>query len=155
MAAVVLVAAAAAVLLARSTSSPSPTEAARRAALSASPTPTPPYDGLPGRTPIPDPAVAGEQLVGDLPAAGLPGPPGRAAAGLAVGLVLGRYCLDPAAYAYPLGSEGAGVDPDWEHLTVAVFRIERGSSTPALMLTLDWTGDHYLWTGPVALLRGC
>ena len=152
MAAVVLMAAAAVVLLARSTSAPSPGEAARRAALSASATPSPPYDGRPGRTRIPDPTVVGEQLVGDLPATGSPG---RDSASRAVGLVLGRYCLDPAAYAYPLGSESADVAPDWEHLSVAVFRIERGSSTPALMLTLEWSAGHYLWTGPVDLLEGC
>jgi hypothetical protein len=152
VAAVVLVAAAVAVLLARSTSDPSPSEAARRAALSVAPTPRPPFDGRPGRTPIPAPAVVGDLLSGTLPEVG---PPGRAAAGRAVELVLGRYCADPAAYVFPLGREAAGVEQDWRHVTVAVFRTERGSSTPRLMLTLDWLGEIYRWTGPADLLDGC
>jgi len=155
VAAVVLVAAAVAVLLARSGTDPSPAEAARRAAVAAAsltPTPTPPYDHGPGRTPIPPPTLAGDRLTGDLPGTE---PPSRAAADRAVQLVLGRFCLDPAAYAYPLGPERPGVAQDWRHLTVAVFRIERGSSTPSLMLMLDWTGASYRWSGPVDLLAGC
>jgi hypothetical protein len=155
VAAVVLVAAAVAVLLARSTSDPSPAEAARRAAVAAAslgPTPTPPFDHGPGRTPIPPPTRTGDRLTGDLPETE---PPSRAAANRAIQLVLGRFCLDPAAYVYPLGPEAAGVAQDWRHLTVALFRIERGASTPSLMLTLDWTGASYRWTGPADLLAGC
>lgn len=155
VAVVVLVAAAVAVLLARSGTDPSPAEAARRAALSVAPTtPTrsPPYDHDPGRTPIPPPTVAGDRLTGDLPETG---PPSRVAADRAVQLVLGRFCLDPAAYAYPLGPEAPGVAQDWRQLTVAVFRIERGSSTPSLMLALSWTGAAYRWSGPADLLAGC
>ena len=55
---------------------------------------TPPYDRLPGRTPIPVPAQTGDGLSGPLPAIG--GLDKRAAAA-AVDLVLGRYCLDPEA----------------------------------------------------------
>lgn len=158
VAAVVLVAAAVAVLFARSGTDPSPAEAARRAALSATPTPTPtparvpPFDHEPGRTPIPPPTRAGDRLTGDLPETG---PPSRAAADRAIQLVLGRYCADPAAYAYPLGPEAVGVAQDWRHLTVALFRIERGASTPSLMLTLDRAGSAYRWTGPAGLLTGC
>jgi hypothetical protein len=160
VAAVVLVAAAAAVLLARSTSDPSSSEVERRAAVAASasaaaalsPTPVPPFDRRPGRTPIPAPVRAGDRLSGTLPATG---PPARAAATRAVELVLGRFCADPAAYAYPLGPEALGVAQDWRHVSVALFRIERGASTPSLRLTLDWTGAAYRWTGPADLLAGC
>jgi hypothetical protein len=154
VAVVVLVTAAVAVPLARSTSDPSPSEVERRAAVSASATPasTPPFDRLPGRTPIPPPVQTGDRLSGTLPETGRPGP---VAAMRAIELVLGRFCLDPAAYVYPLGPAAAGVAQDWRHLSVAVFRIERGASTPRLMLTLDWTHVAYSWSGPADLLDGC
>jgi hypothetical protein len=84
----------------------------------------PPYDRLPGRTPIPPPRLISEdgQLVsGELPASTLS--PSRAAVRQAVALVLGRYCRDPAAhtvqlieeqylpYPYPRAGRGPGIGP--------------------------------------------
>ncbi|HEV7653606.1 MAG TPA: hypothetical protein VGP36_02565 [Mycobacteriales bacterium] len=150
MAAAVL-GAAVALLLVRSTSDRSPSSVDRTVAAAA-PVPTPPYDRRPGRTPIAAPVRSGASLSGGLPATG---PPARTAAVRAVDLVLGRFCLEPAAYAYTLGPEGVGRAGDWRHVTVLLFRLERGGTDPALRLALDWTGREYRWTGPAELLRGC
>jgi hypothetical protein len=59
----------------------------------------PPYDLLPGRTPIPPPRLIsedGQGVAGELPATTLS--PSRPAVGQAVALVLGRYCRTPATH---------------------------------------------------------
>jgi hypothetical protein len=155
VAAVVLVAAAALALL-RSTVDTSPSEVDRPvAAASPSPVPpppAPPFDGGPGRTPIPAPTRAGGQLSGPLPASG---GPDRTAAVRAVRLVLGRYCPDPESYAYTLGPDALGRTEDWRRVTVLLFKLERGGTAPSLQLRLSWTGRAYRWTGPDELLKGC
>lgn len=157
VAAAVLVAAAVAVPLARSTPDPSPSEVDRRAASAAAavpvpPLPSPPFDRLPGRVAIPAPARTGGQLSGPLPPTGRPD---RTAAARALGLVLGRFCVDPDAYAYTLGPEGIWPAEDWRHVTVLLFKLERGGTAPSLQLRLDWTGRAYRWSGPAELSNGC
>lgn len=66
----------------------------------------PPYDRLPGRTPIPPPRLIsedGQWVSGELPASTLS--PSRAAVRQAAGLVLGRYCRNPAAHTVQLLEE--------------------------------------------------
>ena len=116
------------------------------------PRPTPPYDRLPGRTPIPAPAQTGDGLSGPLPAIG--GPDKRAAAA-AVYLVLGRYCLDPKRYTFTLDPDHDGSWPDWHHVDVLVFRLDGSGSGPDLRLFLDWAGRSYRWLGFLDLLDGC
>lgn len=157
VAAVVLVVAVAVVLL-RSTVD-TPPAAVNHRVQTAAPTPAeppravPPFDRRPGRTPIPAPTRADGRLTGALPAAG--GGPDKAAAVRAVGLVLGRYCDDPRAYAYTLGSTSPVRPEDWRQVVVLLFELERGGNTPSLRLELSWTGPAYRWSGPAALLDGC
>lgn len=157
MAAVVLVAAAALLLL-RSTVDTSPPDAARSTVDDPGPTaslpprPTPPYDRLPGRTPIPVPAQTGDGLSGPLPVIG---GPDKRAAGSAVDLVLGRYCLDPGGYTFTLDPDHDGTREDYRHVDVLVFRLDGSGSGPALRLILDWAGRWYRWIGFLNLLAGC
>jgi hypothetical protein len=124
------------------------------AATSLPPRPTPPFDRLPGRTPIPAPAQTGDGLSGPLPAVG--GPDERAA-GVAVGLVLGRFCLDPRRYTFTLTPDGTTRRPDWRHVDVLVFGLDGSGSGPELRLFLDWAEDgrSYRWLGFLTLLDGC
>jgi hypothetical protein len=158
LAAVVLVAAAALLLL-RSTVDSSPSGRARStvddpgpAVSSLPPPPTPPYDRLPGRTPIPAPAQTGDGLSGPLPATG--GPDKRAAVA-AVDLVLGRYCLDPGRYTFTLDPDHDGTREDFHHVDVLVFRLDGSGNGPDLRLILDWAGRSYRWIGFLDLLDGC
>ncbi len=157
MAAAVMVAAAALLLL-RSTVDSPPSGLTRSTldhpgpAVSLPPRPTPPYDRLPGRTPIPVPAQTGDGLSGPLPAVG--GPDKRAAAA-AVGLVLGRYCLDPAGYTFTLDPDHDGTREDWHHADVLVFRLNGSGSGPDLRLILNWDGRSYRWLGFLNLRDGC
>ena len=157
VAAVVLVAAAAVVLL-RSTVDTTPSAVARSTVDTPGPTfspppqPKPPYDRRPGRTPIPAPVQTGDGLSGPLPAmAG----PDRRAAGTAVDLVLGRYCLEPMRYVFTLEPDRDGTRADWHHVDVLVFDIERSYAGPALRLSLYWVGRSYRWIGFLNLLNGC
>jgi hypothetical protein len=157
LAAVVLVVAAA-LLLSRSTVDIEPSGAARSTVdnagpmVSPSPRPTPPYDRRPGRTPIPEPAQTGDGLSGALPAIG---GPDRRAAGAAVDLVLGRYCLDPKGYTFTLDADRDGTREDYHHVDVLVFRLNGSGSGPDLRLILDWAGRSYRWLGFLNLLDGC
>jgi hypothetical protein len=112
--------------------------------------PPPPYDRLPGRTPIPAPRLVGPdwQIVrGRLPAVG---EPGRPAAQRAAALVIGRYCREPAVLA-------AEVTPDrgWTWVTARLFSMERSNSPPVATFRLIWTRDSYDWTGSYAELLSC
>jgi hypothetical protein len=157
VAAVVLVAAAALLLL-RSAVDTSPSGLGRSTVddpgptVSLPPRPTPPYDRLPGRTPIPAPAQTGDGLSGPLPAIG--GPDKRAAAA-AVYLVLGRYCFDPGRYTFTLDPDHDGTREDYHHVDVLVFRLNGSGSGPDLRLILDWGGRSYRWLGFLNLLDGC
>lgn len=155
--AVVVLVAAASLLLLRSTVDTSPAEVNRQV-LAGSPSPTaprplPPFDRRPGRVPIPAPARAGSLLTGMLPPAA--GGPNRAEAVRAVHLVLGRYCVEPRAYAFTLGSNESARPEDWRQVTVLLFLLERGGNAPSLQLQLSWTGPAYRWSGPEELLDGC
>ena len=157
LAAVVLVAAAALLLL-RSTVDSAPSGVARSTVddagptVSLSPRPTPPYDRLPGRTPIPAPAQTGDGLSGPLPAIG---GPDKRAAGAAVDLVLGRYCVDPKGYTFTLDPDHDGAREDYHHVDVLVFRLDGSGSGPDLRLILDWAGRSYRWIGFLNLRDGC
>jgi hypothetical protein len=158
VAAVVLLTAAALLLL-RSTVDTSPSTVDRPAVAGTTasprpvpPPPTPPFDGRLGRTPIPGPDRTGSSLSGPLPRTG---GPDRQSAARAVDLVLGRFCLEPALYTYTLGPDGTNAVPDWRHVSVLVFSLERGGGAPSLRLSLDWTGTSYRWVGPTRLLVGC
>jgi hypothetical protein len=157
VAALVLVAAAALVTL-RSTGDATPPRAAPSTvdspgpAFSRPPQPRPPYDRRPGRTPIPAPAQTGDGLSGLLPAmAG----PDRRAAGTAVDLVLGRYCIDPMRYRFDLDPDHDGTRPDWHHVDVLVYDVDRRNAGVMLRLFLDWAGPTYRWLGFLNLLDGC
>ncbi len=63
----------------------------------------PPYDQLPGRTPIPAPRLVsqdGQRVVGEVPV--FAPAPSEVAARKAVDLVIGRYCRDPDAHSVQL-----------------------------------------------------
>jgi hypothetical protein len=63
----------------------------------------PPYDQLPGRTPIPAPRLVsqdGQRVVGEVPV--FAPAPSEVAARKAVDLVIGRYCRDPGAHSVQL-----------------------------------------------------
>ena len=157
LAAIVLVAAAALLLL-RSAVDTSPSGLGRStvddpgSTVSLPPRRTPPYDRLPGRTPIPAPAQTGDGVSGPLPAIG---GPDKRAAGAAVELVLGRYCLAPAGYTFTLDPDHDGNRADYHHVDVLVFRLDSSGSGPALRLILDWAGRSYRWIGFLNLLDGC
>jgi hypothetical protein len=156
--AAVVLGAAAALLLLRSAVDTSPSGLGRSTVddpgptVSLPPRPTPPYDRLPGRTPIPAPAQTGDGLSGPLPAIG--GPDKRAAAA-AVYLVLGRYCFDPGRYTFTLDPDHDGTREDFHHVDVLVFRLDGSGSGPDLRLILDWAGRSYRWLGFLNLLDGC
>ena len=111
--------------------------------------PGPPYDRLPGRTPIPRPTrLAGDELLrGGLPAVGSAGPQ---AATVSAELVLGRYCRRPAKYAVTVEG-GSG----WRRLRALAVRIDRSSDPPWVVLELVWTGRAYSWTGRSVQLSNC
>jgi hypothetical protein len=156
--AAVVVVATAALLLLRSAVDTSPAGLGRSTVddpgptVSLPPRPTPPFDRLPGRTPIPAPAQTGDGLSGPLPAIG--GPDKRTAAA-AVYLVLGRYCLDPGRYTFTLDPDHDGTREDFHHVDVLVFRLDGSGSGPDLRLILDWAGRSYRWVGFLNLLDGC
>jgi hypothetical protein len=109
----------------------------------------PPYDRLPGRTPIPEPtlAVGGEILRGPLPVVGSPGP---TAARTSAELVLGRYCRRPARYAVALDWVER-----WQRVRALAVRLDRSTDPPWVVLDLAWTGRAYRWTGRAVQLGTC
>jgi hypothetical protein len=150
----VLLVAAAALILLRFTAQPQrrPEQAVAGPSVSASPTPVPPFDRRPGRTPIPAPAQTGDLLSGPLP---VTGPPTSRAATRAAALVLGRFCADLGRYVLTLEPDTDGRNPDYHHLGVLVTDRQLTDSGPAMELTLDWDGRAYRWSGPLTLLGGC
>jgi hypothetical protein len=111
--------------------------------------PGPPYDRLPGRTPIPRPTPLdrGKLLRGSLPAVG---PAGQRAAIVSAELVLGRYCRRPGKYA-------VAIDPGdgWRRLRALAVRTDRSTDPPWVVLELVWTGQSYRWTGRTVQLEIC
>ena len=114
---------------------------------SAAALPTPPFDRLPGRVPIPPPTHAGWFVHGTLPAVG---PPGRASAERSAQLVLGRFCARPERYTLTLAPE-----QDWRGVDVLAFGLDRSGDPPAVRLRLSWTGSSYEWTGAAVQLSAC
>ena len=115
----------------------------------AAPPSEPPFDRLPGRTPIPEPTLAarGEALRGVLPTVG---PLGERAAYASARLVIGRYCRRPARYAVTVSPERG-----WHDVRALAVRLDRSSDPPWVVLELTWTGRAYTWTGPTVQLYGC
>jgi hypothetical protein len=111
--------------------------------------PGPPYDRLPGRTPIPrpTPVEGGKVLRGNLPPVG---PAGQRAATVSAELVLGRYCRRPGKYA-------VATDPEygWRRLRALAVRTDRSTDPPWVVLELVWTGRSYRWTGRTVQLEIC
>jgi hypothetical protein len=116
--------------------------------------PAPPYDTLPGRTPIPAPSLVsedGQVVEGTVPVRPLWGheqEQGRRA----VGLVLGRYCRDPAALtiAFPYGAAG----PTYVAV-VSDRRTGRFVATIALSPTGSEEDGSYEWRGWLDQLHRC
>lgn len=113
----------------------------------------PPFDRLPGRTPIPLPSpVRGARdaaaVGGPLPATGTP--PGEEAARAAARLVVGRYCRFPEAYRVQPTS-GA----PWRDLTVLVLGQVYNGPRLVATLRLRWTGDAYAWQGSETEFATC
>jgi hypothetical protein len=114
----------------------------------------PPYDTLPSRTPIPVPSLVsedGQTVGGELP---LFAPaPSEQAARIAVELVLGRYCRQPAAHLIELEQ---GVGESWRSVTAVVSQARFPLSYwPVITLHLTFTGYTYRWRGSLAELRAC
>lgn len=143
------------VLALRSTAEPVPPRPAAEPSVVpapgglAAPLPTPPYDRLPGRTPIPRPTplAGGTVLRGGLPAVG---PAGERAATVSAELVLGRYCRRPGRYAVTVEG-GSG----WRRPRALAVRIDRSSDPPWVVLELTWTGRAYSWAGRTVQLSNC
>ncbi len=111
----------------------------------------PPFDRLPGRTPIPMPSPIGrpaEAVRGTLPATG-PAPAEEAARD-AVRLVLGRYCRYPRAYQVTLTAQRG-----WREVTATVDRRAWADERRLTTLRLRWTGAAYAWQGWPAELARC
>lgn len=112
----------------------------------------PPFDRLPGRTPIPLPSPVGgpyeETVRGALPGTGAG--PGEQAARSAARLVLGRYCRFPDAYQIQLAGERR-----WRAATAVVLRQVYVGPRRLATLRLRWTGGAYAWQGSPAELAGC
>ncbi len=111
----------------------------------------PPFDRLPGRTPIPMPSPIGrpaEAVRGTLPATG-PGPAEEAARD-AARLVLGRYCRYPRAYQVTLTARQG-----WREVTATVDRRAWAGERRLTTLRLRWTGAVYAWQGRPAELARC
>ena len=109
----------------------------------------PPFDRLPGRTPIPLPSPVGRPA--DAVRGGLPvtGPAGAEAARDAARLILGRYCRYPQAYQIELAGQ-----PTWREVSVTVLRQGYTGQRRLTTLRLRWTGRAYAWQGwPTELAR--
>lgn len=109
----------------------------------------PPFDRLPGRTPIPDPAISLDHrsVQGPLPAVG-DRSPGPVTAGLAGRLVLGRYCRHPHSVDLSVRPLAA----DWTRVRA---HAERFDLAVDVYLTWDAATGAYAWTGTTAQLGAC
>lgn len=110
----------------------------------------PPFDRLPGRTPIPTPSPVGrpaEAVRGALPATG---PVGEEAARDASRLVLGRYCRWPRGYQVQLEPKRS-----WHEVTATILSRTYVGSRRLTTLQLRWTGHAYSWQGWPAELARC
>ncbi|MFL6130599.1 MAG: hypothetical protein ACJ73E_16250 [Mycobacteriales bacterium] len=111
----------------------------------------PPFDRLPGRTPIPQPSPIGrpaEAVRGALPATG-PAPAEQAARD-AARLVLGRYCRYPQAYLVVLESSRG-----WREVTAMALLHTYLEERRLATLQLRWTGQAYSWQGWPRELARC
>jgi hypothetical protein len=111
----------------------------------------PPFDRLPGRTPIPAPSPLGrpaEAVRGHLPRTGPT--PGEESARAATRLVLGRYCRYPRAYLILLESARG-----WREVTATVLRWAYTESRRLTTVRLHWTDDAYVWHGRPSELARC
>lgn len=116
----------------------------------------PPFDRLPGRTPIPNPSVdpADRRMVaGPLPRVG-DGTPTAANAAAAARLVLGRYCRRP--WSYEVATDP--VDPSWRQVRAVATRAAT-ATRPRIVIDLrlrwDPAGRAYAWSGAVPQLDTC
>jgi hypothetical protein len=109
----------------------------------------PPFDRLPGRTPIPLPAPVDPPgtAAGALPPTGAPG---EQAAHAAARLVVGRYCRWPEAYQVQTDRVRT-----WRALEALVVRTSYGGSRVVATLQLRWIGRSYAWRGSEAELARC
>jgi hypothetical protein len=111
----------------------------------------PPFDRLPGRTPIPLPSPIGrpaEAVRGALPATGPM--PDEESVREAARLVLGRYCRHPRAYLVLLDPK-----PGWRDVRAIVLRRAYVGDRRLTTLQLRWTGRAYAWQGWPAELARC
>jgi hypothetical protein len=112
----------------------------------------PPYDHLPGRTPIPDPEASLDRrtVTGPLPSVG-DGKPGAVTAGFAARLVLGRYCRQP----WSVAVQTQPLTRDWARARVKATRSGWRPAYMDLRLTWDAEAAAYVWTGVLAQLGTC
>jgi hypothetical protein len=115
--------------------------------------PAPPYDRLPGRTPIPAPTVSRDRLTvgGELPV--FAPAPSEAAVRIDALLILNRYCREPATHAIELQQ---GVGEAWRSVTAVVYQARIPLPyRPEITLHLYWTGYTYRWQGSLPELTHC
>jgi hypothetical protein len=113
----------------------------------------PPFDRLPGRTPIPQPnstGIDGRTVSGTLPAVGAA--PNRATATESARLVLGRYCRVPNSLAVRVDPRKPG---DWQAVRARVTRADPHLERVFINLRLRWNGTAYAWIGAPAELVTC
>jgi hypothetical protein len=116
--------------------------------------PTPPYDRLPGRTPIPAPSLVGEDgqtIGGELPV--FAPAPSQLAVRIAVRMILNRFCREPAGHRIHFDP---GVGTSWRSATAVVSPPRsRLADRPMIILRLFWTGYTYRWRGSLYQLADC
>jgi hypothetical protein len=113
--------------------------------------PLPPFDRLPGHTPIPAPRLLPHgtgMLIGELPAQGTR--PELAAAQRSAELVAGRYCREPRRLI-----TNVEPDPSWQWVTARVYSRRRSGDPLVMMFQLRWTGRAYVWLGSLPDLASC
>ena len=113
--------------------------------------PQPPFDHLPGRTPIPNPTAALDRrtLTGPLPRV-TDGRPGETAATSAARLVLGRYCRRPWAFTVTTEPRSG-----WQQVRAKASRTVPRRIFLDLRLRWDAPRRAYEWTGVIAQLDTC
>jgi hypothetical protein len=117
--------------------------------------PAPPYDRLPGRTPIPAPSLVGEDgqtIGGELPV--FAPAPSRLAVRIAVRMILNRFCTEPAVHPVRLDQ---GVGASWRSATATASPPPRFpfADRPMIVIRLSWTGYTYRWRGSLHQLADC
>ncbi|HYT09885.1 MAG TPA: hypothetical protein VEL73_04415 [Mycobacteriales bacterium] len=113
--------------------------------------PVPPFDRLPGHTPIPPPTLLphdSELVTGRLPVVG--GRAGRPAAERSAELVIGRYCREPDRLVADVEP-----DPNWQRVTARVYSKRRSGDPLVMLFQLRWTGRAYVWLGSLPELASC